>query len=160
MSTKKILLYFLVIVVIFGGQFFADQSQITGRPPELAKFTVSRQLVKEQISRGPALIYFWAAWCGICTSMQGSLERVLYDYPGITVAMRSGDTAKVREYLHQEKLTWNTIADNEGQIGARFSIIGVPTIFFLGKDGKIKFSTVGYTSETGVRFRLWLAGVL
>ncbi len=150
----------LVIIIIFGGQFFASQSQVTGRPPELARLTISGQLVAEQIAKGPALIYFWAAWCGICSSMQGTLERVLQDYPGITVAVESGDAVKVKQYLHQEKLNWNTIADNDGAIGTRYGIKGVPTIFFLGKDGKIKLSTVGYSSETGIRFRLWITGFM
>lgn len=156
MSTKKTLLYLLVIVVIFGGQFFVNQSQVTGRPPKLARFTISGELVAEQINKGPALIYFWAAWCGICSSMQGTLERILQDYPGITIAMQSGSEAKVMQYLKQKKLTWNTITDNDGAIGTRYGIKGVPTIFFLGKDGKIKLSTVGYSSETGIRFRLWI----
>lgn len=160
MSIRKILLYFFVVAIIFGGQFFVNHNLVTGQPPELARYTISGQSVAEQIPEGPGLIYFWADWCGICLAMKGSIESVLQDYPGITVALKSGEADQVRQYLQREKLTWKTIADKEGKIGSRYGVKGVPTVFFLGRDGEIKLTTVGYSSETGLRLRLWIAGLL
>jgi thiol-disulfide isomerase/thioredoxin len=154
------LLYFFVALIFFGGQFFVNSNQVTGQPPELTRYTIAGQSVAEQILIGPGLIYFWAEWCGICSAMKGTIERVLQDYPGITVALKSGNADQVRQYLQREKLTWKTIADKEGKIGSRYGVKGVPTVFFLGRDGEIKLSTIGYSSETGLRLRLWIAGLL
>ena len=160
MSSRKFLFYIFVAVIIFGGQFFVNNNLATGQPPKLARYTISGQSVVEQVTKGPGLIYFWADWCGICSAMKGTIERVLQDYPGITVALKSGDADQVRQYLQREKLTWKTIADKEGKIGSRYGVKGVPTVFFLGRDGEIKLSTIGYSSETGLRLRLWIAGLL
>ena len=160
MSIRNILFYLLVVVIIFGGQYFVNRNLVTGQPPEMARYTISGQPVAEQINNGPAIIYFWADWCGICSVMQESVESILQDYPGITVAMQSGNADKVGQYLHREKLTWDTVTDEQGKIGSRYGIKGVPSVFFLGRDGKIKLSTVGYSSEIGLRIRLWIAGLL
>ncbi len=159
MSGKKFLFYLAVTAVIIYGQFFLNRGLATGEPPEIAALTITGAPVTDQISKGPGLIYFWAEWCGICRSMQGSVTELLKDYPGITVAMQSGSTEAVRNYQSRESLSWQTVTDPDGAIGARYGVRGVPTFFILDQEGKIKFTSTGFSSETGIRFRLWLAGL-
>ena len=159
MSLRKLLFYLIVTGVIIYGQFFANQNLVTGIPPEIAAQTITGAPVADQISKGPGIIYFWAEWCGICRTMQGSISALLKEYPGVTVAMQSGDSEEVLEYLQKADLSWKTVADQDGSIGSRYGIRGVPAVFILGKDGQIKFTSAGYSSETGLRFRLWLAGL-
>ena len=159
MSLRKLLFYLIVTGVIIYGQFFANQNLVTGIPPEIAAQTITGAPVADQISKGPGIIYFWAEWCGICRTMQGSISALLKEYPGVTVAMQSGDSEEVLEYLQKAGLSWKTVADQDGSIGSRYGIRGVPAVFILGKDGQIKFTSAGYSSETGLRFRLWLAGL-
>jgi len=45
----------------------------------------------------------------------------------------------------------------DGAIGRDYGIRGVPAVFILGPGGDIRFSTVGYASELGLRLRLRLA---
>lgn len=136
-----------------------DRGLITGTPPVMPARTLLGEPVAEQISKGPAIIYFWAEWCGICRSMQGTVTQLLKDYPGVTVAVRSGGRDAILAYQQRQAMDWRTIADKEGSIGSRFGIRGVPTFFILDKRGQIKFTAVGYSSETGLRFKLWLAGL-
>ena len=51
-----------------------------------------------------------------------------------------------------------TVLDEDGAISKRYGLRGVPAVFVLDGSGKIRFSSVGYTSELGIRIRLWLAG--
>ena len=150
----------MLAVIFFAGQLFVHRNLVTGYPPEISEATITNQSVVQDISQGPGIIYFWADWCGICRLMKDPIKQVFQDYTGISVAMRSGDAEKIRQYLHQEGLDWATVADEQGHIGSRFGVKGVPTVFFLGRDGEIKLTSVGYTSETGLRLRLWLAGLL
>lgn len=159
MSGKKILFYLVVTAVIIYGQFFLNQGLVTGTPPEITVQTITDTSVADQISTGPGLIYFWAEWCGICRTMEGSVTELLNEYPGVTVAVKSGSADAVREYQKKAGLSWQTVADNDGSIGSRYGIRGVPAVFILDENGQIKFTSVGYSTETGLRFRLWLAGL-
>jgi thiol-disulfide isomerase/thioredoxin len=113
----------------------------------------------QSLAQGPALLYFWAEWCGVCRTMQNNVDAVLQDYPGMTVAVRSDDRQKLTNYLAKNQLNWPTINDVDGAIGQRYGIRGVPALFFINQQGSIVFTSIGYTSEWGLRIRLWLASM-
>lgn len=157
---KKVLFYTFVIVLIFGGQFFINKGLVTGTPPRIEAKTLKGLEALPRLAQGPGIIYFWADWCGICKMMQDTISSVLKEYPAVTIAVRSGDTAAVTSYLQQASLNWPVVNDRSGAIADRYGIRGVPAVFFINRQGSIVFASVGYTSEIGMRFRLWLAGFL
>lgn len=157
---KKLAFYIFAALFIFAGQFLVNQDLVNGTPPAIAQTTLANENAMQRISKGPAVLYFWAEWCGICRSMQGTVSEVLRDYPGVTVAVRSGDDAKLESYLRDKQLQWPVINDQDGSIGQRYGIKGVPALFFINAAGDIVFTTVGFTSEWGLRARLWLAGLV
>lgn len=156
---KKLGFYIFVALFIFAGQFLVNQDLVSGTPPPIVQTTLAGENAMQRLSKGPAVLYFWAEWCGICRSMQGSVSNVLRDYPGLTVAVRSGDDSALQNYLNDKQLNWPVVNDNNGSLGQRYGIKGVPAVFFINAAGDIVFTTVGYTSEWGMRFRLWLAGL-
>ncbi len=157
---KKSIFYTAVVLLIFGGQFFINRGLATGNPPLIKENTLTGVTAMPLIGKGPAIIYFWAEWCGICKMMQDSVEVVLQDYPGLTVAVRSGDAKHLKQHIDKQRLHWEVINDANGKIANRYGVNGVPVVFFINTDGKIVFSAVGFTSETGLKFRMWLAGLL
>ncbi len=157
---KKTVFYLIVAFVIFGGQFFINRGLISGVPPQINSRTMDGQEVMSRIEKGPALIYFWAEWCGICNMMKASIASVLKDYPGFTVSVRSGNDLQVRQYLNRHQLDWPVVNDRDSRIAKRYGVEGVPVLFFVNPEGKIIFSAVGFTSETGIRFRLMLVDIL
>lgn len=157
MTIKKILFYSLIACILFAAQFLYSRGLATGKPPELAQTTIQGERVSDRIATGPGLIYFWAEWCRICAMMQAPVGAVLNDFPGVTVALRSGDADEVKDYLDKKALNWPAVIDKDGLIGDRFGIRGVPAVFILNPEGEIVFTSVGYSTEWGLRFRLWLA---
>lgn len=160
MSLKKIAFYSAVIIFIVYGQFFMTHGLITGTPPALPERTIQHKQLVLKTLKQPGVIYFWADWCGICTSMQGTISTILNEYPGVTVAVRSGDKEELLAYQMEHKLEWPTLADEQGKLGKQFNIKGVPTLFFLDRQGQIRFTAVGYSSEFGIRLKLWLTDKL
>ncbi|NJA06713.1 protein disulfide oxidoreductase [Methylomonas sp. MED-D] len=152
--------YLFAAVLIFGGQFLVSQDLVTGKPPAIEQRTLQNRDALAGVAQGPALIYFWAGWCGVCRGIQTQVDKVLRDYPGLTVAERSGDAAEVARYLNERGLDWPVVNDPDGELGLRYGLRGVPALFFLNRTGQIVFTTVGYTSEWGLRARLWLAGLI
>ena len=129
-----------------------------GQAPELQGIMIDGQPYPGLSSLPkPALIYFWASWCGICRMMQTTLVDIAGDVPVITVAFQSGDRAAVSRYMSKNGFEVPTIVDEEGALGQSYGIRGVPALFFLDGTGNIRYASMGYTTWFGIRLRLWLA---
>ncbi len=107
----------------------------------------------------PVALHFWADWCAICRLEQGSISAVAADWPVLTVAMRSGDVVAVRRVLAQRALAWPTVTDPDGALAARYGLGAVPSFVVIDPGGRVRASSIGYTSEIGMRLRLWWAGL-
>lgn len=103
------------------------------------------------------LLHFWADWCPICKTTAGSVDAVGKDWPLLTVAMQSGPPPAIARHLQQAGHAWTTLADPDGQLTARYGLRGVPAFVVIDAANHIRFVEVGYTSEVGLRLRLWLA---
>ncbi|WP_428354654.1 protein disulfide oxidoreductase [Methyloprofundus sp.] len=147
----------LLFIVIFISllQAFMQRDMRSGDMPDLTVKTISGMDSASLITDKPAIIYFWGSWCGICATIQGTISDVLQDYPGVTVALRSGNNADVLSYQRKHQLDWPVINDNDGTLAQQFGVSAVPAVFIIGPDGKINFVTLGYVTEIGLRIRLW-----
>lgn len=128
--------------------------------PSAAGGRISLAEWRARHAQGPVGLYFWADWCVVCAAQQGAVEAVQADWPVLTVAMQSGDEASVAKVLAAKGVDWTTAVDADGRIAARYGLHGVPAFVVLDRDGRIRSATVGYTSEWGIRARLWWAGLL
>ncbi|MBK6744314.1 MAG: protein disulfide oxidoreductase [Hydrogenophilales bacterium] len=152
------LLLFLVFLLAL--EWFMTRHAARGPAPALAAMQTDGRGVDVRSLQGrPALVYFWATWCPVCTAQQSAIDGVLADTPAITVAMRSGGAAEIHGYLAKDGLNWPVIDDADGAISMRWGVSGVPAAFILDADGRIRFVTRGYTTGLGLRARLWLAGL-
>ena len=109
----------------------------------------------------PVLVNFWATWCQPCLAEQGSIAAIAQDHPNtITVAMRSGNDAGVASHLAVQGLHFAVLNDADGRISSAWGVHAIPASFIIGPGGQIRSAEVGYQSEFGLRFRLWLAGMM
>lgn len=106
----------------------------------------------------PVLLHFWASWCKICKMEENSIASISDDYEVITVVMKSGNDMEIAAYLEEQGLSFPVVVDENGVIAQRFGVRGVPTSFIIDPEANIKFTEIGFTSELGLRLRLWLAG--
>lgn len=103
------------------------------------------------------LVYFWAEWCPVCKTTAGSVSSIAADWPVISVAVQSGDDAAVARHMQASDYRWATVNDPQGAWLRRFGLPGTPAFAVIEPDGNIRFVAVGYTSEIGLRLRLWWA---
>ncbi|MDT8406249.1 MAG: redoxin domain-containing protein [Methylococcales bacterium] len=156
---KRALPYILLTLVILVGQMFFSFGLVTGAMPALPEITLTGERTDEALARRPAIVYFWAEWCGICASMRESVSALLEETGGVTVALQSGDDRQVLRYLSDYKLAWSTLNDQDGVLAALYQVKGVPAVFIIDTNGQIRFAGSGYHSELGLRLRLALAGL-
>ncbi|MFN7445489.1 MAG: redoxin family protein [Curvibacter sp.] len=102
-------------------------------------------------------LHFWADWCPICRAEEDNITALQQDWPVLTIAMRSGDAAKVARVLQQRQLKWLAAVDEDGSLSARYGLRAVPAFVVLDAQGRIRHASVGYTPEWSLRLRLWLA---
>lgn len=102
-------------------------------------------------------LHFWADWCPICRVEEHNVTNVASDWPILSVAMQSGDPAKVRLVLSQRQLNWPTAVDAQGEVSNLYGIKAVPAFVVIDPQGQLRGASSGYTSEMTMRLRLWWA---
>ncbi len=159
---RKLVRNVLVLAVFVAGiRIWQQRDMPSGPAPALHGLTLAGQpYVLPAHPDKPVLVHFWATWCPICSSEQGSIVALAKDHPEvITVAMASGSPDEVSRHLRAQGLAFPVVNDPDGAISRTWGVHAVPASFIVGTDGKIRFIEVGYTTEVGLRLRLWLAGM-
>jgi len=148
----------LILLVFWGVQWWKARPLVEGEAPPLAGFTLDgRALDLTDLQGRPVLVHFWASWCPMCQLMDGAIESIARDHPVVTVAMQSGHPDELRRFMAEAGHTYPVIADPAGQIASRWGVVGVPASFVVDAAGRIRSSTIGVSTEPGLRFRLWIA---
>jgi peroxiredoxin len=117
-------------------------------PPEFNGRMASGQEVSLASLEGKVvLLNFWATWCLECRPEMSAFERLHRELTPQGLAVlginaREG-TATIREFAKELGLTFPLILDANGTINAAYGVIGLPTTFLIGRDGRPVALAVG-----------------
>ena len=156
-SLRSLSGYALVALLAAGGIAYYQQRDVPkDRAPALAARTLAGDFLdlQQMSGRGPVLLYFWATWCGYCRAVSPAIADLAGNYQVISIALQSGDRARVQEYLDDKGLDFPTINDPDGAISHTWGVRVTPTIVIVGSDGKVSWVTSGTTSKWGLEARL------
>jgi len=104
----------------------------------------------------PVVIHFWATWCKVCKLEAQNIETLSKQYEVLTIAVNSGDDAKVQAYMKERQLTFKVFNDVDSNWGKKFKVEVFPTTFIYDGKGELKFTEVGYTTTAGLLARMKL----
>jgi len=151
----------LILIIYFAVQAWQSRNALTGPATNIQATTLQgEKLSVSQFQGKPLLIHFWATWCGICRFEQDSIDAIAKDHTVITIASHSGGITDVSNYVKENGINSPVIVDEEGAWATLYGVKGFPTSFIVDADGDIYDVEVGYSSEYGLRARLWLASLL
>ena len=116
-------------------------------PPAFSGRTLDGRLSLNDIRGQVILLNFWASWCAECRPEMPVLERLHRELGqrGLAVVGINAreDAATVRRYATQLGLTFPLVLDVDGRINDQYGVIGLPTTFLIGRDGRAVAFAVG-----------------
>lgn len=158
----------LATVIIFLAVYIAlrpffQGDVIQGQAPQMQLKSINGQSIdlQELTAVGkPVLIHIWATWCPICNFSRDGIDEIAADYPVISIATQSQDTESLLKFVEKHQMNPSIIInDLDGKWMQAFGAKAVPADFIVNPDGEIEFVEVGYTTNLGLRIRLWLASL-
>jgi cytochrome c biogenesis protein CcmG, thiol:disulfide interchange protein DsbE len=120
--------------------------------PDFTVQDVNGNLHKLSDYRGsPVWINFWASWCPPCRAENPDIQAV-YDANSaaglVVLGIAIGeDTGTVKDYAGRAGLTYTIGLDGGTDIAATYRIVGIPTHFFIDRDGILRDWRIGSLSK-------------
>ncbi len=110
----------------------------------LAKGTIDLDALRGQV----VLVNFWATTCGVCQHEMPEMVQLYRRYAPkvelIAVAMSYDVPWLVADYATKTRLPFPVALDLHGDVAEAFGgVVGTPTLFVLGRDGKIRAKLEG-----------------
>jgi thiol-disulfide isomerase/thioredoxin len=94
----------------------------------------------------PALVVFWASWCGPCAREAPALERFSRSAVGrgrIVGVDWSDARSGALQFLRRYAWTFPNLRDAEGLVGNSYGLTDLPTTFVIDPNGRIGAALVG-----------------
>ena len=106
----------------------------------------------------PVVINFFASWCVSCGEESSAIQNVSQEYSAQEVAFLGvavDDTErKAKEFMRNAGLTIPAGLDRTGEIKDAFELYGMPTTFFIDKDGMVSNFHPGVVTEELLKHEL------
>ncbi len=99
---------------------------------------------------------FWATWCGPCVASFPGMQEAQNkfadrdDVAFVFVNTWENSDDKVnnaKNFLMEKGYDFDVLMDEKNTLVADYGVKGIPTKFFLDKEGKIRYQSVGYSGS-------------
>jgi cytochrome c biogenesis protein CcmG/thiol:disulfide interchange protein DsbE len=134
----------LAVVLTVG---LASEKSAKGRPApalpreHLAGAPVSLSSLLAGAGGHPALVVFWASWCGPCEQEAAAVEGFSRSPLGrgrIVGVDWSDALSGARAFIARYRWSFPNLRDSEGTVGTAYRLTGLPTTFVLDSQGRIR----------------------
>jgi thiol-disulfide isomerase/thioredoxin len=105
----------------------------------------------------PALVVFWASWCGPCAHEAPAIERFSQSQAGrgrVVGVNWSDALSGARAFLRHYSWTFPNVRDAEGTVGNAYRITGLPTTFVIAGNGRIRSVLRGPQTQSSLAVAL------
>ncbi len=149
---KKFALMFMMLVMAIG-----IQAQELKKGDSMPKFELKSSVygdVKPADLKGKVvLISLFATWCGPCQKELADVQSTLWpkykdnkDFVMLVIGREHTD-ADLQKYNERKKFTFPLYPDPKREVFSLFAEKSIPRAYLFGKDGKLLYSSIGYTAE-------------
>ncbi len=109
--------------------------------------------LEQYVGQKPVILFFWSFFCGPCREempvLQGLYDELGADKVAFVGVNLDGDklSKAITKFMADSNLSFTTVFDElqglEYKIADPYGVAGTPTVYAIGKDGKVIFSAVG-----------------
>ena len=100
------------------------------------------------------VIDFWASWCAPCKHAMPFLQALHEKYAerGLAIVGVNIDRSKKKmdRFLQASPVTFRIVHDPKLAIPQRYELSTMPTSYFTGRDGKVRYAHEGFRKEDAV----------
>jgi thiol-disulfide isomerase/thioredoxin len=152
----------LVVVLVVAEVASGGGASETGRaaPPLPAKALRPPGTDLARLRGKPALVDFFASWCGPCAEEAPTLRKLsreLGDRATIVAVDWDDSGGPARAFVRRQGWSFPVLADPSGTTGESYGLVGLPTSFVLDPRGRIVATFRGPQSEAKLRQALLAA---
>ena len=130
--------------------------------PDFTLDTLQGEQVKLSSLRGKVIVVnFWTTWCPPCRAETPALERSYEAYKDSDVVILGANLTdqdslkEVESFVQEFGLTYPILLDRDGAVGLLYQLSGLPTTFFINREGVIRTVVIGGPmSETSIRSKI------
>lgn len=104
------------------------------------------------------LVYldFWASWCAPCRRSFPWMNDMIARYGDRNFVVVSVNVDAEREladaFLRETPATFPVVYDPDGRIAERWQLMGMPSSYLIGPDGKVISRHVGFRSDSSEKY--------
>jgi len=107
----------------------------------------------------PVLINFWATWCSPCRGEMPYIQEIYEEWSDkglVVLTINIGESpSQVEKFMESQQLSLPVLLDTKQATAREYNIVGIPTTFFIDKDGIIQEKIIGaFQSKTQIEKRL------
>lgn len=118
---------------------------------DLAGNTVSLEGLKGK----RVFLNFWATWCPPCKAEMPDIEKLYQETKNsdlVIIAVNVGDPKEtVQSFINKNKYHFTILLDLDNAVATQYNITGIPTSFFIDRDGNVMNHTVGALSYDAMK---------
>jgi thiol-disulfide isomerase/thioredoxin len=107
----------------------------------------------EKLSGRPAVLIFWASWCGPCMSEVPDLQRLYGTYGdrvGFLAINMGEDPRRVHATVQDRGLNYPVALDLDESLASRFRVRSIPLVLVLDGSGRIRYRGSGLPRQPTV----------
>ena len=123
-----------------------------------------RQVSLENFAGKVVYLDFWASWCGPCRVSLPALNRIYADYKdrGLEVVAINVDeeVEDATAFLERFPVDYTLLADPAGDSPRDYAILGMPTAFYIDRNGVVRGVHTGFRKNDEEKVRKALMELL
>ena len=149
---KKLMMLCLMLVAVIAMQ--AQELKVGDALPKFElKSSVNGDVKSADLKGKVVLVSLFATWCGPCQKELADVQSTLWpkykdnkDFVMLVIGREHTDE-DLQKYNERKKFTFPLYPDPKREVFSLFAEKSIPRAYLFGKDGKLIYSSVGYTAE-------------
>ena len=149
---KKLIMLFAVLAMCLSVQ--AQELKLGDTLPKFElKSSVNGDVKLADLKGKVVLVNLFATWCGPCQKELAEVQSTLWpkykDNKNFVMLVigREHTDEDLKKYNERKKFTFPLYPDPKREVFSLFAEKSIPRSYLFGKDGKLLYSSIGYTAE-------------